>query len=309
MSIWKIVSGIISIVLCFFVIFQSCAAGLINTLTQNGDVSGSAGLLVAVLLLVGGIVSIATRDAVGNGGNIAVIIIYGITAAIGYLMAGIYTDLVIWATWCLICAVMAAMAIAADNVCSAWVYIVIAIIGIVIAVGGFGMNLNSDDQEPAPKKEQVLDVIPKDDSSEDEQEGENNQPESDNGEAAAGAVDLGNYVVEIKGAALAEDNEGNPAIIINYAWTNNSEGTTSAMIALIENAFQGGIELDRAYIRNSDTYNSDNRSKDIRPGATFDVQCAFVLRDETSPVEVEISETFSFSDATATMDFDLENLS
>lgn len=150
MGIWKIVSGILSIVLCMFVLFQSCAAGLLNTMTSNGEVSGSAGVIVAILLLAGGIVSIASRNAISNGGNIALIVLFGIAALIGYMLAGSYTDLTIWATWCLICAVVAAMAIAADNVCSAWVYIVIAVIGLIIAVVGFGMNMGSDKDEAKP---------------------------------------------------------------------------------------------------------------------------------------------------------------
>ena len=50
---WKLVSGILSIVLSLLVVFQSCAAGLANTLSNNGEVSGSAGAVVAVMLLAG----------------------------------------------------------------------------------------------------------------------------------------------------------------------------------------------------------------------------------------------------------------
>ena len=33
----KLVTGILSIVLCVFVTFQSCAAGLVNALEDNGE--------------------------------------------------------------------------------------------------------------------------------------------------------------------------------------------------------------------------------------------------------------------------------
>ena len=36
MKNWKLVSGILSIVLCVFVLFQSCAAGTYNALEANG---------------------------------------------------------------------------------------------------------------------------------------------------------------------------------------------------------------------------------------------------------------------------------
>lgn len=52
----KLVSGILSIVLSVFVLFQSAIAGVANTMSANGEAGGSAGLFVAVLLLAGGIV-------------------------------------------------------------------------------------------------------------------------------------------------------------------------------------------------------------------------------------------------------------
>ena len=59
MKVWKLVSGILSIILFVFVSFQSCAAGLSNALEANGEASGTAGIMVAVFMLAGGIVSIA----------------------------------------------------------------------------------------------------------------------------------------------------------------------------------------------------------------------------------------------------------
>lgn len=108
MKTWKLVSGILSMALFLLVSLQSCAAGLGNALAENGEVSGSAGILVAIMLLTGGIVSVATRKG-GKGGNIALIILFGIGTLLGYTMAGSYKDLTIWSTWCLVCAVMAAV--------------------------------------------------------------------------------------------------------------------------------------------------------------------------------------------------------
>ena len=109
MKVWKLVSGILSIVLSVFVVLQSGAAGMVNAMEGNGEVSGTAGILVAVMLLVGGIVSIASRKG-GKGGNIAVLILYGLGTLVGFTMAGSYSDLRIWAGWCLICALLAVVA-------------------------------------------------------------------------------------------------------------------------------------------------------------------------------------------------------
>ena len=107
MKTWKLVAGILSIILFVVVTFQSCAAGISNTLQENGEVGGSAGVLVAIMLLAGGIVSIATRNKKSKGANIAIIVLFGIGAAAGFAMAGSYKDLIIWAVWCLINAVLA----------------------------------------------------------------------------------------------------------------------------------------------------------------------------------------------------------
>lgn len=110
MKIWKLVSGILSIVLSLLVLLQSCAAGVSNALSENGESSGSAGAIVAVMLLSGGIVSIATRKG-SKGGSIASVILFGLGALLGFSSAGSYTDLNVWAMWCLICAVLSAISI------------------------------------------------------------------------------------------------------------------------------------------------------------------------------------------------------
>lgn len=106
MKTWKLVSGILSIILFCLVSMQSCAVGVANTLGETGEAGGTGGLLVSIALLAGGIVSIATRNN-NKGGNIALIIIFGIGAFFGFVMAGSYTDLKIWSTWCIINVILA----------------------------------------------------------------------------------------------------------------------------------------------------------------------------------------------------------
>lgn len=110
MKTWKLVSGILSIVLFVVVSFQSCAAGLGNALSENGESSGSGGIFVAIFMLSGGIVSIATRKSKGKGGNIALIVLFGLAAFVGFVLAGSFKDLNIWAFWCLINAILAVVA-------------------------------------------------------------------------------------------------------------------------------------------------------------------------------------------------------
>ena len=104
MKVLKLVLGILCIVFSAMVLFQSCAAGLSNALNETKEISGSAGVLVALLMLSGGITMIATRKNIGKGGSIACLIIFLFAFLIGKSNAGSYTDLNIWAYFCLIIA-------------------------------------------------------------------------------------------------------------------------------------------------------------------------------------------------------------
>ncbi|WP_418718401.1 hypothetical protein [Candidatus Allofournierella merdipullorum] len=95
MKTGKLVIGILSIVLFLLVALQSCAAGLGNTLADNGEVSGSADFLLALGLLVAGIINICTRKG-GKGGYVAAGF-YILPALLALPNAGSYADLYIWA--------------------------------------------------------------------------------------------------------------------------------------------------------------------------------------------------------------------
>ena len=96
MKTFKLVAGILCIILSTFVVFQSCAAGLYNAMSESGEVSGTAGTIAAVMLLSGGIVMIATQKSEGKGGSIAAAVVFIIGALVGFTNAGSYSDLKIW---------------------------------------------------------------------------------------------------------------------------------------------------------------------------------------------------------------------
>lgn len=96
----KLVTGILCMIFTFLVLFQSCAVGVANTMGETGEISGSAGLLLAILMLAGGIVEVATRKSEKRGGSIAALILFLLAAVIGFANAGSYTDLYIWSAWC-----------------------------------------------------------------------------------------------------------------------------------------------------------------------------------------------------------------
>lgn len=91
----KLTIGVVSLVLSLIVLFQSCAAGIGNALSNNTkDSSGSTGILFTVFLIVAGIVGIVGRSS--KGGTIAATILYAVDGLIGTTATGIFKDLTVW---------------------------------------------------------------------------------------------------------------------------------------------------------------------------------------------------------------------
>lgn len=100
MSICKLVTGILSIIVFVIMGLQSCAL----TISKNTD--GVAGLLVGSLLLAMGIVSIVTRNKNTKGGCIAIVIMSIIACYVGFTNHTTYKDLLVWTVWCAIIGVL-----------------------------------------------------------------------------------------------------------------------------------------------------------------------------------------------------------
>lgn len=90
----RLVIGIVSIALFVLISFQSCAAGVGNALEDNGEVSGSAGFILAICMLVAGIVGICCRKL--KAGTITAGVFYALGGLIGIANIGSYSDLQIW---------------------------------------------------------------------------------------------------------------------------------------------------------------------------------------------------------------------
>ncbi len=117
---------------------------------------------------------------------------------------------------------------------------------------------------------------------------------------------LGDYKVEILSCRLAKTYDNKPAIIVKYAFTNNDDEAKSFMFALKDNVFQNGIGLNKAYMMNdSANYSSDNQTKEIKTGATIEVEVAYELNDETTDIEVEVSKLISLDDAVVRKTFSI----
>lgn len=93
----KLILSIISMVLFVIIALQSCAAGFSNALEDNGELGGTAGIILGICMVVAAIVGMVTRKG-GKGGAFTAGGFYLVGAIIGYVNAGSYADLKVWAT-------------------------------------------------------------------------------------------------------------------------------------------------------------------------------------------------------------------
>lgn len=128
---------------------------------------------------------------------------------------------------------------------------------------------------------------------------------SANGAAEEGTI--GDYTVVIDSCRLAKNYEGKPVVIVKYIYTNVADdNATSFSVAFDETVYQNGVGLNETYVLDdSANYSMDNQTKEIKKGASLDVEVAYELNDTTTDIEVEVEELFSFNDTTITKTFSI----
>lgn len=92
----RLVLGIISIVLFIIIGLQSFIVLVDHALSANADRSGMLGILVALLVLVAGIIGIATRNSKANVGSIISTVLYGLGGIVSFCGTNAYIGLRIW---------------------------------------------------------------------------------------------------------------------------------------------------------------------------------------------------------------------
>ena len=118
---------------------------------------------------------------------------------------------------------------------------------------------------------------------------------------------LGDYAVVIDSCRLAEDYSNKPVVIVKYIFTNVDHSDPACFAWSVENAvYQNGIGLDEAFLlEDSADYSTDNQTKEIKKGASIEVEVAYELNDETTDIEVEVKELISFDDKVITKTFSI----
>ena len=121
---------------------------------------------------------------------------------------------------------------------------------------------------------------------------ENGKTEYPSAPEGSTSGELGDYTVSIISCEIGDDYDGGDVFIVHYGFTNNSKKEASFSLAISAQVFQNSVELERAYFADS----NDSSSLFIKPGVGIEIVEAYELPDLSSPVDIELSELFSFSD-------------
>lgn len=155
-------------------------------------------------------------------------------------------------------------------------FIILAVIVAIIVLGGIfssGDSSTDSDNNSASQSENKADKIQKNEAK------------------------LGDYEVVIEKCEHVKDYDGNDVAVVTFVFTNNSSQGATFDYVLQAKAFQDGVEAERNYAYDvlSDKYDEDgNQYKEIKPGNSINVRIAYTLNSIEKPLEVEVSELFSF---------------
>lgn len=113
-------------------------------------------------------------------------------------------------------------------------------------------------------------------------------------EEPAAEAPTSDYAVTIDAARLISDYEGNPAVAVDYTFTNVShDEATSMAVAVHPEVYQGGAQCETAFTMDVDT---GGYMQKVKAGASVPVTLVYKLHDTSSDVEVEVKEMFSWDD-------------
>ena len=116
-------------------------------------------------------------------------------------------------------------------------------------------------------------------------------------------VNLGNIDVFIGDSYIRQSYDGSNCLTVYFLFVNNSEENQSFSTAVLDQAFQNGVQLDSTISATEDS-NADP-FKSVQPGYSMVVERSYTLPNTSDPVTVEVSGFLSDSPNKASKTFSL----
>ena len=87
---------------------------------------------------------------------------------------------------------------------------------------------------------------------------------------------------------------------------NNVKNAISFTGAFDEEVYQNGVGLNRSWVvDDSANYDEGNQTKEIKTGASLDVEVAYELNDTATDIEVEVKQFLSFDNSVVKKTFSI----
>ena len=125
---------------------------------------------------------------------------------------------------------------------------------------------------------------------------------ADNHPEVSGTV--GVHTITIKSIRVTKDYEGKDCVAVLYEWSHTSDSSEMFFSSISDKVFQGGIQLNATICEDADAFSMTSFTE-IKAGAVIQVEQAYLLRDATPEIEIEIEEAFSFSKEIISAKFNL----
>lgn len=187
--------------------------------------------------------------------------------------------------------------------------ILIAALAITVTAAGCG-NKNEDNGGSASQNQQAVDVSDNyaEGASKNVDMGKINGSElsAADAENEQNKATLEDSAISIEDAILTTA-DGNNVIIVSYKFTNKSNNAESFNSIMKSEAFQEGLSIAHATIREDiEGFDPNSTAERIDPGKTITVQEAYLLASDTAPVTATVQEFHSESGEAVSKTFNLQ---
>lgn len=106
-----------------------------------------------------------------------------------------------------------------------------------------------------------------------------------------------NCSLKIGSATLVEDFRGDPAIVVEMLFRNDSDKARSCSFTYVVDVYQDGVECESAILGSEykDKFDTSTAITDIKPGVELKVYKAYNLRSESSDVMLEVRGLYDYN--------------
>ena len=169
-------------------------------------------------------------------------------------------------------------------------------------------------KKETPKVEEKKEEKPAEEKAEEPAKAEEKKEEPKEAEKDDKTIKLGEKIefkdfdITIKSFAKVKDSDGKPALKYVYDFTNRKDDKTMPFMDFSLKGFQDGIEVDDWFFV-IEGVDLGIGQKKIKSGVTLEnAEDVIAIPDESKPLELELSESFSFDDTVYTITVDPKTL-